>query len=416
MINKMDVVVNHDLRYIFYSLLLCGTGLSQGFHTVTQYAITMKKDNNNKFMARLFIFFIASTAGISITMVPFYLTLASREFFIIENNEVTKLDVHYSSTTILISIILTPLMCLCVFLMQESTYNYIVTTCETQTLSVFEFIKQRGFRKLIALLSGQFLLYIFCAFCCATVATASIYLFTINAISDIDFDITCDSKLVLLSFISFLVAKIIAIYGSMKFKLHFLYDECATRYITWSSSLFFMIGFITIQRSLSYSLKRGLNYKFIEKGNQGLSSMTLIVLVMFVEKVISYIIFNIAIVPSLTLTIYLNGIKAKEELHLEKFNSEIMFIERKRAFQALSEVLPLGVAEDFIFNGGSILPKSHSFTLVFFSDVENFTAWSNNNNPITVFNFINTLFSVIDCCKQQFPQLHKVETIGDAYM
>ena len=112
----MHVVVNHDYRFILYSILLCATGLSQGFHTVTQLAITLKnQDNNDKIIARIFIFFIAATAGISIMLVPFFLCLASREFLIIDNDEVSKIDIHYTITTIIVSINFTPYMCLCVF-------------------------------------------------------------------------------------------------------------------------------------------------------------------------------------------------------------------------------------------------------------------------------------------------------------
>jgi hypothetical protein len=411
----MHVVVNHDYRFILYSILLCATGLSQGFHTVTQLAITLKnQDNNDKIIARIFIFFIAATAGISIMLVPFFLCLASREFLIIDNDEVSKIDIHYSITTIIVSLTLTPFMCLCVFLMQESNYNYIVATSETQMLSVSQFIKQKGFCALVELLSANFLLYILCAIVCAAGTTTSVYFLTYNAISDAYFDTTCDPKLVMLSFASFLIAKIIAIYGSMKFKLHFLFDEYITTYITWLSALFFMIGFYYIQISFTYSL-RGEMIQFLKNDlmivhqSQGLSSITLIVFVMFVEKVLSYIIFNIAIVPSLTLTIHLNSIKAKEELQIEKFNSEIMLVERKRAFKALSEVIPMGIAQELI-NGGVVIPKTHPWTIVFFSDIENFTGYCSDNNPMAVFNLINQLFSVMDYCKQLFPCLHKIET------
>jgi class 3 adenylate cyclase len=73
-------------------------------------------------------------------------------------------------------------------------------------------------------------------------------------------------------------------------------------------------------------------------------------------------------------------------------------------------------AANQIIEKGVVDPKLHKNTTVFFSDIEGFTAISSKCSPAQVMSFLNRLYLIMDDVCSLFPDLYKVETIGDGYV
>jgi class 3 adenylate cyclase len=58
----------------------------------------------------------------------------------------------------------------------------------------------------------------------------------------------------------------------------------------------------------------------------------------------------------------------------------------------------------------------YDFAVIFFSDIQGFTAFAAINSSLEVFAMLERVFTVMDYCVGLFPSLYKVETAGDSYM
>lgn len=81
----------------------------------------------------------------------------------------------------------------------------------------------------------------------------------------------------------------------------------------------------------------------------------------------------------------------------------------------IHQMLPPKVAEDLLF-GRPVLPEPFENSTVFFSNIIGFRKLSAKCAPMKVIQLLNKLYIVMDYCVSLFPQLYKVETIGDVYM
>ena len=89
--------------------------------------------------------------------------------------------------------------------------------------------------------------------------------------------------------------------------------------------------------------------------------------------------------------------------------------EKALTVKLMSSMMPARIADN-LSKGIAVPPEMYKYVVVFFSDIEGFTKFSRQHQPIIVFDMLDRLYSVMDLCVSQFPSLYKVETIGDAYM
>jgi len=81
----------------------------------------------------------------------------------------------------------------------------------------------------------------------------------------------------------------------------------------------------------------------------------------------------------------------------------------------LCEMLPSNIANK-LSKGNVIKPEKHEFVCLFMSDIESFTPFASNLDPLEVFKMLNRLYRVMDFCLTFFPTLYKLETVGDGFV
>lgn len=90
--------------------------------------------------------------------------------------------------------------------------------------------------------------------------------------------------------------------------------------------------------------------------------------------------------------------------------------ERKRSDRLLYQMLPVNVA-DSLRTGTKVNAQHHPDVTILFSDIVGFTTISAKTAPENVFRLLDDLYTALDNeLATSFPELYKVETIGDAYM
>ncbi|GLC33173.1 hypothetical protein PLESTB_000362800 [Pleodorina starrii] len=89
--------------------------------------------------------------------------------------------------------------------------------------------------------------------------------------------------------------------------------------------------------------------------------------------------------------------------------------ERRRSDSLLYQMLPPQVAT--CLKAGTKMPASeHPEATVLFSDIVGFTEIAGRCSPLEVCSLLDELYHHFDAAIEHYPELYKVETIGDAYM
>ncbi|GLI65462.1 hypothetical protein VaNZ11_008812 [Volvox africanus] len=89
--------------------------------------------------------------------------------------------------------------------------------------------------------------------------------------------------------------------------------------------------------------------------------------------------------------------------------------ERLRSDKLLYQMLPKQVAT--VLKMGAKIPASeHHEATVLFSDIVGFTEIASRCSPLEICSLLDELYHHFDTAIEQYPELYKVETIGDAYM
>ena len=78
-------------------------------------------------------------------------------------------------------------------------------------------------------------------------------------------------------------------------------------------------------------------------------------------------------------------------------------------------MIPARIAQKLL-NGVTVEPEKHQFVAIFKSDIKGFSTYVDGRDPLNVFFSLDRIFSVMDMCVSQFPELYKVETSADGYM
>lgn len=106
--------------------------------------------------------------------------------------------------------------------------------------------------------------------------------------------------------------------------------------------------------------------------------------------------------------------EAELSQRIETLNLQLE-MERKRSDQLLYQMLPVPVADSL--RCGTKVPAQHyPEVTILFSDMVGFTKISAKSPPENVFRLLDDLYSALDTELVHFPEIYKVETIGDAYM
>lgn len=108
-------------------------------------------------------------------------------------------------------------------------------------------------------------------------------------------------------------------------------------------------------------------------------------------------------------------IESMKRNNVDRMLLDVLEGERSLAIKLLYTMVPPKIARD-LSNGVEVPPEMFKFCVVFFSDIEGFTAFGDSRTPLEVFDMLDGLFSVMDYVSTCFPALYKVETVGDAYM
>lgn len=107
--------------------------------------------------------------------------------------------------------------------------------------------------------------------------------------------------------------------------------------------------------------------------------------------------------------------EAELSQRIEALNLELE-IERKRSDTLLYQMLPVPVAES-LRCGKKVSAQRYPSVTILFSDIVGFTVISAQSQPENVFRMLDDLYTELDTeLATNFPELYKVETIGDAYM
>lgn len=106
--------------------------------------------------------------------------------------------------------------------------------------------------------------------------------------------------------------------------------------------------------------------------------------------------------------------RCTDEMGVKMLSNDGM-IQAEYNAHVLSMILPRHVANK-ARRGEPIKPENFDNTCIFFSDISKFTEISSTLPPSSVMRFLHRVYRVMDYCCKLFPELYKVETIGDSYM
>jgi class 3 adenylate cyclase len=72
-------------------------------------------------------------------------------------------------------------------------------------------------------------------------------------------------------------------------------------------------------------------------------------------------------------------------------------------------MVPKKIAQDLLINGMIPTAEKHQFVAIFLSDIRGFSSFVDGRDPLNVFFSLDRIFSVMDCCVSQFPELYKID-------
>lgn len=82
--------------------------------------------------------------------------------------------------------------------------------------------------------------------------------------------------------------------------------------------------------------------------------------------------------------------------------------------ELLRKILPLELEENYLKHNKEY--KQFDFICVLFTDIVSYTKLANNYDPDVIYKLLNETYTLFDSIIKRYPNLQKIETIGDAYM
>ena len=105
------------------------------------------------------------------------------------------------------------------------------------------------------------------------------------------------------------------------------------------------------------------------------------------------------------------ALESQRRQSMDRCLLDVLERERSLVTKLLYTMVPPKIARD-LSNGMPVEPELFKYCVIFFSDIEGFTAFGDSHTPFEVFDMLNNLFSVMDYVTTCFPTLYKVETVG----
>ena len=96
-------------------------------------------------------------------------------------------------------------------------------------------------------------------------------------------------------------------------------------------------------------------------------------------------------------------------------NNEDLAEARQRSDELLLNILPAPIAEELKAKGKA-MPRQFAEATIFFSDFVNFTRISELLGPEDLVKLLDACFQAFDRIIEEYPDIEKIKTIGDAYM
>jgi adenylate cyclase len=129
----------------------------------------------------------------------------------------------------------------------------------------------------------------------------------------------------------------------------------------------------------------------------------------------NYAIIGFGALSLLAFTLYLRFRSKRKAAKVMADKNKIIEQERKRSDELLLNILPAPIAQELKENGEA-QARAFSEATVLFSDFVNFTSISERLGPRDLVRELDTCFKAFDEILEQYPDIEKIKTIGDAYM
>ena len=400
------------------SMSYCGILLS--FNLLSIYIVTKvseklninikfdgKNANTFKFSSLKLKVLSSTTTSISSLWAPLQMVLLSKDYYIIDDEGVKNpVEISFKVYYVFGSLILFTVLTLVIMTLEENSRQF-NNMLSKQTLDnkVFNnYISEHGYYKLFYGIFQDCTKEIRIGFSSAIFYT----LFQLLSVYSIDskISVTINWNYLFISYFLKGFCMSLSLIGLYRYRLFFFFDEGGEPILLYIIVASCIIGTISVfvgEYAVNLSTNDHFKYE-VCVDTYTITPTALLFSTIIIDRIMTFVVQNIYAIPSLSSWIH----SYKFQQTSKQYQNKIADEEAKSSLvtKVLKEMLPLQIAKQLI-GGGHVMPEKYQSVLIFYSDPYGFTTFADGQDPLSVFQSLDLLYSVMDYCVSQFPELNK---------